>query len=86
MRWDLTTPDHVNFYEFLRKYVSEYPETSATIMTMLEFTEDDLRGRLEPLVDIAVENASRLTQRRLDLTLKLVMKRTELLRDALERT
>ena len=55
-------------------------------MALLEFTEGDLRVRLEPLVGIAVGDTSLLTQRRLDLTLKLVMKRTELLRDALERS
>lgn len=85
MRWSLEDLDHVNFFEFMRRFVSEYPGTRASIMPLLEFTEADLRVRLEPLATMDVEEAARLTPRRLDFTLKLIMKRTELLRDALDR-
>jgi hypothetical protein len=74
----------LNFFDFMRRFVSTYPETRSAVLQGLGFTGDSLRARLEPLVAIKVDDASRLTQRRLDFTLKLIMKRVELLRDAME--
>jgi hypothetical protein len=85
MRWDLTGAGPLNFFDFMRRFVSAYPESRATVLEGLGFTEESLRARLGPLVAIKVNEASRLTQCRLDFTLKLIMKRAELLRDAMEK-
>ena len=85
MRWSLDDEADVNFFEFMRRFVSEYPETRPIVTAMLRFTEGDLRTRLEPLVRLDVEEPARLTRRRLDFTIELIVKRTELLREAMER-
>ena len=85
MKWSLEDQDDMHFFDFMKRFVSTYPETREMIMGMLGFTKDDLLSRLEPLVSIEVEERSRLTRRRFDFTLTLIMKRTELLLDALEK-
>ena len=86
MSWSLDTLDeNINFFDFMRRFVSEYPETKELIMSKLQFTEDDIRNRIEPLAAIPAAAESGLTQKRLEFTLRLVMERTALLRDALEK-
>jgi hypothetical protein len=84
MRWSLDDHDNMNFFDFMRRFVREYPETRETIACRLEFTEADLRARLEPLTEIPVGEGRSLTPRRLDFTLKMIMRRVSLLRIALE--
>ena len=85
MQWDLKDAGPLNFFDFMRRFVSTYPETRAGVLQGLGFTEESLRARLGPLVALEVDGASRLTQPRLDFTLKLIMKRVEFLQDALEK-
>ena len=75
---------NLNFFDFMRKFVREFPQTKDSILRRLEFDEGDLRARLDDLPLIPVDDGWRLTTRRLDFTLKLVMKRAALLRSALE--
>jgi hypothetical protein len=84
MRWSLDDGGNMNFFDFMRRFTREFPETRNSILGRLQFTEADLRARLGGLPSIPVDEGCRLTERRLDFTLKLVMKRTELLRRALE--
>ncbi len=83
MRWSLDDCGNMNFFDFMCRFVSEYPKTKASIVRMLQFTYDDLRDCLEPLTDIVIDERSRLTKPRLDFTLKLIMRRTTLLREAM---
>jgi len=87
MSWSLDTLDeNINFFDFMRRFVSEYPETRALIMSKLQFTENDLRSCLEPLPAIPAAAESGLTRKRLEFTLRLVMERTALLKDALDKS
>lgn len=84
MGWDSEDSGPVCFFDFMRRFASAYPETRPAILEKLEFKEGDLRTRLEPLVLIDVEEEARLTKSRLDFTIRLIMKRTALLKAALE--
>ena len=85
MSWSLDTlQENINFFDFMRRFVSEYPETKDSIMSKLQFTENDIRNRIEPLTAIPAAAESGLTEKRLEFTLRLVMERTALLRNALD--
>ncbi len=84
MSWSPNGPNDTDFFGFMRQLVSEFPETKSTVLNMLVFAESDLVASLEPLTTLPVDQGSCLTQRRLNFTLKLIMKRRELLRTALE--
>jgi hypothetical protein len=83
MKWSLEEPKDMNFFEFMVRYVREYPETREDILIRLNFTENELRKRLFPLTQITVDEECRLTQSRLDLILSMTMKRKELLKQAI---
>ena len=84
MKWSLQDEKPLNFYDFMRRYVQEYPYVRQDILSRLDFTEGDMRDRVTGLLSIPVGAEARLTERRLDFTLALVMKRKELLLRALE--
>lgn len=84
MRWSLENQEDINFFDFMRRFVREYPETKELIVSKLQFTEDDIRNRIEPLAAIPRASESGLTENRIEFTLKMVMERTALLRDALK--
>lgn len=84
MRWSLDEQDDMNFFDFMRRFVREFPETRDSIASRLEFTEADLRARLSGLTSIPVAEGWSLTPQRLDFTLALVMRRVSLLKIALE--
>jgi hypothetical protein len=84
MRWSLDEQGDMNFFDFMRRFVREFPQTKDSILGRLQFTEAALRARLGGLPSIPVDEGCRLTPRRLDFTLTLVMKRAALLRRALE--
>ncbi len=84
MQWGEEDAGDMHFFDFMQRFVGEYPDTRTTVAKMLRFSEDDLHARLGPLASIPVIDASRLTQERLGFTLKLIMKRTALLREALD--
>jgi|WetSurMetagenome_2_1015567.scaffolds.fasta_scaffold19288_2 hypothetical protein len=86
MRWSLEEKGNLNFYDFMRRFVREYPHTKEAVLQRLQFTEGNLRARLDGLPTITVNEGCRLTQRRLDFTLKLILKRTALLKSAMEKT
>jgi hypothetical protein len=85
MSWSLDTLDeNINFFDFMRRFVSEYPETKESIISKLQFTENDIRERIGPLADIPNAADSGLTENRIEFTLKMVMERTALLRETLK--
>jgi hypothetical protein len=86
MRWSLEEKGNLNFYDFMRRFVQEYPHTKEAVLRRLQYTEEDLRARLGGLQAIPVNEGCRLTPQRLDFTLKLVMMRTSLLKGAMEKT
>jgi hypothetical protein len=86
MSWSLDTlGENINFFDFMRRFVAEYSETKELILSKLQFTENDIRERIEPLAAIPRAADSGLTKNRLEFTLRLVMERTALLKDALDK-
>ncbi len=83
MRWSLEDQQNMNFFEFMRRFVGDFPETKAITAGLLEFTEDQLRLQLDPLPGIVADETAHLTPSRLDFTVKLIMKRTALLKEAI---
>lgn len=84
MRWSLEEQGDMSFFDFMGRFVREFPQTRDSIASRLEFTEDDLRARLVGLTSIPVGEGWRLTPQRLDFTLALIMQRVSLLKSALE--
>jgi hypothetical protein len=84
MRWSLDEQDDMNFFDFMRRFVREFPETRDSILSRLRFTEADLRTRLDGLPSIRVDDGCRLTERRLSFTLAMLMRRAAMLRLAVE--
>lgn len=84
MRWSLDEQEDMNFFDFMRRFVREYPQTKDSILRRLQFTEADLRAKIGGLPSIPVAERWRLTPARLNFTLAMVMKRASLLRSALE--
>ena len=85
MHWSLEDQSDMNFFDFMRKLVREFPQTRESIVSRLQFSEADLRARLGGLPSVPVAEGWRLTPRRLDFTLSLIMKRAALLRGAVEK-
>ena len=83
MKWSLAETTPMNFYDFMKRFVQEFPETRSAVEQRLNFTETDLRSRLAALTNIPVDAGCRLTQCRLDFTLRLLMERKNLLEEAL---
>ena len=84
MRWSLEEQGDMNFFDFMRRFAGEFPQTRDAIAGCLEFTEADLRARLGVLTSIPVGEGWRLTPQRLYFTLALIMRRVSLLKSALE--
>jgi hypothetical protein len=84
MRWSLADRSDMNFFDFMRRFAREFPQTRDSIMRRLQFSEADLRARLSGLPSMPVSEEWRLTPRRLDFTLSLIMRRAEMLKAALE--
>jgi hypothetical protein len=84
MRWNLDDECPMSFHGFVKRYAIAYPETKQVVLATLEFRLEDLQARLVPLLEIPVAPRYQLTKRRLDFTLKLIMKRVDLLRAVLE--
>jgi len=74
----------MNFFDFMRRFLEFYPQTRSTIEKLLRFTREDIESRLRALPQIPVAPMWRLTEQRLDFTIRLVMKRKELLERSIE--
>ena len=83
MGWSPTESGDMSFFEFMRRFVSEFPWASADVLACADFAARDLLAVAEPLAAIRVAGDSRLTRRRLDFTVKLIMRRRERLLSAL---
>ena len=83
MDWSPAEPEDMSFFEFMRRFVSEFPQVRAEVAKRTNFKASDLLAATEPLVAMPATGDSRLTRRRLDFTVKLIMRRRELLLSAL---
>lgn len=83
MKWSLEDMQPMNFFDFMKKLVSTYPETNPIVRSLLNFTEQQVREIWQPLVELIDDPIYALTQKRLDFTLKMLMVRRKLLENKL---
>lgn len=83
MEWGGAERADLDFFQFMRRFVCEFPETRAEVLRRTRFTGPDLRAVTEPLVGIPCASGSRLTRKRLDFTVELMLRRRDLLLTAL---
>lgn len=83
MKWSLNQDQDIRFYEFVKKFTVEFPETMAIMAKCLDFTYQQVEDALSPLVG-AVSNAEyKLTSKRLEFILKLIFGRKRILEETL---
>ena len=84
MKWSLDDDRHLNFFDFMAKFVEQFPQTGDIISNLLRFTRHEAEIILEDLVDSVDDSRYCLTLERLNFTLDLVMKRKEILKSTLK--
>ncbi|MFC1737968.1 HipA domain-containing protein [Planctomycetota bacterium] len=84
MKWSLAESKQLNFYEFMKKFIVEFPETKPIIAQHLRFTYQQIEEVLAPLVEAVSDPEYKLTRKRLDFVLKLIFNRKRILEETLE--
>ncbi len=84
MKWSLDERGQLSFYEFIKKFAMAFPQIRDIIAPYLSFTYQQVEEVLAPLVETVVAPECRLTQKRLDFILKLIVKRRDILEKTLE--
>jgi len=85
MKWSLNEREPINFYEFVRKFVVQFPKAKPIMKRHLSFSREQAKEILKPLPEIVTDEKYRLTRERLDFMLDLIFKRKKLLEETLER-
>ena len=83
MGWSLEEYDVGNFFDFMNRFVSRYPDIKPAVASRLTFSGEALRERAAQLPLIEVPETYRLTLPRLELTLAMILRRAAILRETL---
>ena len=83
MKWSLDKNETLNFYEFMQKFVLEFPDTMPIIVKHLDFNRSQVEEIMSPLVTAVSDSAYSLSQKRLHFIMELIFRRKELLEKAL---
>lgn len=83
MKWSLDEKEPMNFFQFMKRFVTEYPQVRERVQNITNFSQSELENRLYPLASLIDYPEYRLTEARLAFTIRLMMKRRELLQRAL---
>jgi len=84
MKWSLDEGKHLNFYEFMKKFIIEFPQVKPIIAQHLSFTHQQVEEVLAPLVEAVSDPVYKLTRKRLDFILKIIFHRKRILEETLE--
>ena len=84
MKWSLNEREPINFYEFVRKFVVQFPKAKPIMERHLSFSREQAKETLVPLPEMVADKRCRLTRKRLDFMLDLIFKRKKLLGETLE--
>jgi hypothetical protein len=84
MKWSLDEEKQLNFYEFMKKFTVDFPETKSIMAQHLSFDYQQVEEVLAPLVGAVSDPKYKLTQKRLDFVLKLIFGRKRILEETLE--
>ncbi len=83
MKWSLDEEEQLNFYEFIKKFIIEFPQTKPIIARRLSFSYHQIEEVLLPLVEAVSDPEYKLTRKRLDFVLKLIFERKRILEETL---
>lgn len=83
MKWSLDEQETLNFFDFMQKFVLEFPETKPIISEHLNFSRAQVEEVISPLVPAVSDTTYCLSQKRLHFIIELVFRRKELLEKAL---
>jgi len=83
MKWSLDEQEDFNFYDFMKKFVLEFPDTKSIIGEQLSFSQPQLEEILNPLITAVSDTKYYLSQKRLRFIIEFIFKRKELLEKAL---
>ncbi len=84
MKWSLDEGKQFNFYEFMKRFVIEFPQVKPIMANHLSFTYKQVEEVLAPLVEAVSDPVYKLTRKRLDFILKLIFERKRILEETLE--
>jgi len=83
MKWTLDEQDPLNFYDFMRKFVLEFPDTKSIIEKHLGFKQSQVEEIMSPLVAAVSDNTYCLSGKRLNFIMELIFRRKKLLEETL---
>jgi len=83
MKWSMDEQEALNFFDFMQKFVLEFPETKPIIIEHLNFSRAQVEEVINPLADAVSDTTYRLSRKRLNFIIELIFKRKELLKKAL---
>jgi len=83
MKWSLDEKEDFNFYDFMKKFVLEFPNTKSIIREQLSFSQSQVEEIMIPLVKAVSDTKYCLSEKRLRFMMELIFKRKELLKKAL---
>jgi len=83
MKWSLDEQETLNFFDFMQKFVLEFPETKPIISEYLNFSRVQVEEVINPLVPAVSDTTYCLSQKRLHFIIELIFRRKELLEKAL---
>ena len=83
MKWSLEDQTPMNFYAFMCKMAHEYPYTKQVMLGHLQFDQAEVKTAFDGLAGLVDDSNCRLTERRLEFTIGLIMDRRRLLLEAL---
>jgi hypothetical protein len=83
MRWSLDENESLNFYDFMRKFVLEFPDTMPIIRKHLDFNRSQVEEVMNPLVVAVSDDVHHLSRKRLYFMIELIFRRKQLLEKVL---
>ena len=83
MKWSLDEKEDYNFYDFMKKFVLEFPDTKPIIGKHLNFSRSQVEEILTSLTIAISDSEYCLSQKRLDFIIEFIFRRKQLLEKAL---
>jgi hypothetical protein len=83
MKWSLDEQEDCNFYDFMKKFVMEFPDTKPIIGRHLGFSQSQVEEILSPLAPAVSDTKYRLSQKRLRFIIEFIFRRKKLLEQTL---
>ena len=84
MKWSLKEKSPLNFYQFVDKFVSKYPDSKSIIAKHLNFSHEQLEDIMIPLCDMITDSKFELNKSRLNFMLDMMFHRKLLLEKQLK--